>query len=386
MKKIGIVSMYHNSRNYGGLLQAFALCHYLNRFEDFSAVQIDLPQRDQDDTKKRSLIQRVTYYVKRLPSWLKERFFNYVFKVLRNNNYTSVKDINCKMDAFREESIPHVNVVNSSSKMEEYNDFFDVFICGSDQIWNPYAFRTEYFLEFVNAEKVKIAYSVSVARDDLNQDEEKRIAEHAVQLDAISVREESTCRMLGKNNIPNVQITLDPTFLLSKEEWCEYTNKPPIDVPYLFYYVLENDYRKFKWAKNMAKGKGYELVAIPYVTGCASGIDILQSYHPAYANTPFEFISLIQHAELVITDSFHATVFSIIFNKQFLNLECKKTKTLYPRVEKLLNVFCCEDHYIKSISQLKKWSLSDIDYSLHMDKFIRMIEESKEFLAKHIRR
>ena len=373
-KRIGIVSMYHNSRNYGGLLQAYALCEFLNSC-GYDAKQIDLPsiQTTRSNLFKK-LISSPIYYLKKTPIWLVENIGKVLVNIFNKDIIKANEIRNKKIDLFRIKQIPHMDFSN------DINQEFDAFVCGSDQIWNPYAFRSEYFLEFADKEKIRFSYAASIAKSDLPDADLQKIKPLIEKLDKVSVREKNSLKLLERINIENAVSVLDPTMLLDAEVWKEKAIKPDIEKQYLFYYVLEKDNKKRKLAKILAKRMNLEFVEIPMVDGKISFGDLFVKSYACATVDPFGFIGLILDARFVITDSFHATVFSVLFRKDFYALECKKTETLYPRIEALLKVFGIEKNYAKNnfLSLLKQTEFKT-EY-LQNDEFLNIRQQSREFL------
>ena len=370
--------MYHGSRNYGGLLQAYALCEFLNIY-GFCAKQIDLPAISTVASNPlRKLVSSPWHYLKKLPCWAYEKLQELLIKVLNRSVLLDNIERNEKIDSFRTHQIPHVDFSDS------INDEFDVFICGSDQIWNPYAFRKEYFLEFAQKNKKRFAYAASIAKKDLPQESLEKMKPLIDNLDYVSVREISALNLLRRIEITDAIQVLDPTMLLDEETWKEKAIKPNIKQPYLFYYVLEDDKKKKRLAKKIAEKYKLELIEIPMADNRIKSELLSVKSNKQTCVDPFGFLGLIHNAQMVITDSFHATVFAILFKKCFYALECKVTDTLYPRIEQLLKIFDIEKNYIKNdeIDHLDLNSLST-EYSRE-NSFHSVRHESRAYLINSI--
>lgn len=384
MDRVGIVSMYHGSRNYGGLLQAFALCDFLNK-NGYNAEQIDLPPVSIDNNK-RNLCNRYDFKTIVIKSY--NKIYYYALSVLIDIFQPEMKKENIRknqlLDEFRKDQIPHICLTDTLDKMNLYNDVFDFFICGSDQIWNPYAYRDEFFLKFVNANKLKIAYAASIARKSITAEEGKKLKEGVKNINVISVREFNSKNILNSLGIVGVDVVLDPTLLLDANRWDALTEKVNINKPYLFYYMLEGDINDFFAVKRIAQLLKLEIVAIPGISKNGMLTDLVGSYKPKFANSPFEFISLIKYADVVITDSFHASVFSFVFQKEVFFVECKSTDTLFPRIEILIDTFHCQDHYMKGINQNLILNASKIHFQRYLSDFEHLKLKSREFLLGNL--
>lgn len=200
----------------------------------------------------------------------------------------------------------------------------DLFITGSDQIWNPYCggFNPMMFLEFVKNKKC-VAYSSSIARPKFPKEVEQRAKRDLEKFQHIAVREKSSVEMLNKLLCRNdVKLVVDPTFLLSREEWELFGNHAKIefDLPkkYIFCYFVGGRYDDYiSMVDDVKKKTGIENVITIDCKGCNInyGNDILYK-----DGGPYEWVYLLYHSSFVCMDSFHATVFSLKFHKDFAHI------------------------------------------------------------------
>lgn len=173
-------------------------------------------------------------------------------------------------------------------------------------------------MDFVNPPVKSIVYAASIGKTQLTKRQIKTYAAFMTSLDAISVRERSARELLA-NCVENtlIELVLDPTLILEKGKWfdiAEEGRKYPH--PYIFCYFLENNEQKRDAALKFAEDVGCTLVSVPYLHGEFNQLDrdlgdISQEIGPA------QFLNYIMNAEYVLTDSFHASVFSILFDKNF---------------------------------------------------------------------
>ena len=300
-QKIGIIT-FHRSYNYGSALQAYALQKYLIAkgtdvtiidyimIDNFSQYKLFHPQYYCNNI--RMLASDVLYF---FPNFKRKTAFE---KFVKDNfNLTEKRYYKCK-------------------DMEELNQLFDVFICGSDQIWNfncTKGLEPAYFLGFVNRHKIKIAYAPSLAHTTFDANFDKDLKEYLKDFKAISVREKSTKEIIEKVSPIAVEIVLDPTLLLEKDEYKKITIVPSKKISdYIFVYILEINSKVIKYAENLARDKN---LSIAYIS--RKKIDFRVRSLNFYGCSPNEFLGLILKATYVVTNSFHATVFSVIFQKCF---------------------------------------------------------------------
>lgn len=263
---------------------------------------------------------------------------------------------------------------------EELNSIanrYDIYISGSDQIWSnripelarsPEDFTGVYFFDFVKNTKPRIAYASSVGEITYNElIGKKRLLE---KYSHISTREKYGVDLLKKVVDKNIDLVLDPTFLLNKSEWEEIINKKRlIKEPYIFLYTLKGFKHGTKWGKALGKfsrDSGLKVVAVsPFFP------IIGRNVHNVMDAGPLDFLNLIANAELVFTDSFHGTAFSINLNKPFYSYIGKNSGD--NRKKGVLIQFGLESRSLERIEDILKIS----DYKLNYDNMLPRIDENR---------
>ena len=294
--KIGIVTIT-DLTNYGNRLQNYAMYHMLIR--DFQCKAVSLTtnkgKRFCNGNYKAWLKERIAGLSCRFPTWAEKRFGN---QITRWENFRKWNKL-----------IPS-KTYYGCSKIPETVKKFDYFVAGSDQIWN-YNFSEkqfdDYFLKFTKTSK-KLAVSASFGVDELPNEWKPLYKSSLQDFSRISVREEAG-RMIVKDLIGiDVPVLIDPTMMLSREEWLKVSKKPRVDCskPYILKYYLGDEAEEEK-IDNWAKQNGYVVYEL-----------LNEKIPELYSAGPGEFISLISKAALVCSDSFHCIVFSIIFERPFL--------------------------------------------------------------------
>ena len=210
---------------------------------------------------------------------------------------------------------------------KQYNDVIndaDLFITGSDQIWNPYCggYNPMMFLEFAGNSK-RVAYSSSISQPEIPIEIKERMKNALSKFTHIAVREQSSVELLNQLlNRNDVKLVVDPTYLLSTAEWEEFGEKAVLEFPlpekYIFCYFV-GDKRKKVYEEMVQQVKKY--------TGINEVIT-LECYNRKYAYGngrlykdagPYEWVNLLRHASYICMDSFHATVFALKFQKEFVH-------------------------------------------------------------------
>ena len=382
--KVGIITMYHKSRNYGGLLQAFALCTYLNKFEKVKAEQICYNSkssysangslkrfRDSSFNEKFSKVRRL------LVSTTNRLLTNVLIK-----NKINLRDRS--VSAFRER-IPHSEDVYDSISINRTNSIYDVFVTGSDRVWNPMSIGSPYYLSFVDG-KTKIAYAASLAANSLNEEQRRQFKEVLSDYSLVSVREKETVDILGKITDNKVYWTVDPTFLLDKEEWQAVATDRKVEGDYIFCYFLGRDAINRKVVTKFARKRNLKIVTIPYANNIFSTVDAFFGDVKVFDASPEDFIGLISKAKFVFTDSFHATVFSTIFEREVFTFVRSEMHESGTRIKSLTDLLGTESHYVRR----DKLSLSYIDdtdpinYDDVNKRLNMQIEKSKGLLFRVI--
>lgn len=193
----------------------------------------------------------------------------------------------------------------------------DVYITGSDQVWNSkhnQGFNKRYFWDGVSKAAKKIAYASSFGVESLPEDEYPIVKALLKSYHAISVRESSAKAIVESMGL-NAEHVLDPIFMLDRDQWQAFMSPRLVEEPYLLMYVPYNIVDKtalYQLARTISKAKGLKVVTFSWDYGKEYLADITMRF----AN-PGDFLSLMYHADYVITNSFHGTAFSINLNKQF---------------------------------------------------------------------
>ena len=348
---VGIISLYYKNYNYGGLLQSYAMVRALKNI-GYNAVQISY---DRYSEPKKSFnkdeINSHSNLMDFINKYLIVKGPNYLFRVTHPSDVDySLRSINLRNKILSEfeKSIPHSRIY-SHLDIGQANDEFDYFICGSDQIWNPSYLRDAYFLDFVSEEKKKIAYAASIGRSHLSSSEYEYINKKTRGFSAISVREASAFALLKSNGCRNMQVVLDPTLLLSLEEWETLEKTFPISKDYVFAYYLDDSVKQRKLVQDFAKKRNLILVTFPNLLGKYRKEDYKFGDVQVYDATPGQFLYLIKNASFVFTDSFHVCMFSILYKKNFIVFERgnKVNKNdMNSRVRSLLEIFGLEEQFV----------------------------------------
>lgn len=372
MKKVGVTTL-SNSTNYGGILQAVALSTVLKKM-NYEPTFI------KHQKMMEAWISPVSYVKNRVRLYgcagfkTKLRIAAGFMKTILQN--IQVPNRMRKIESFQKFIHENLKVTDYYESLEELNkncSDYDFYITGSDQVWNnaftKNEFDTAYFLKFVN-EKPKYSYAAS-AGGKKSDEYVKSLVELTKDFKGISVREKSLEEHMKKMGCEKVMTVLDPTLLLSKEDWIGMEKKPQRGIPekYILVYYLEKDASRDEIIKTAAKKLGLPVVNI-FPNGKKAEYESIDDYIAG----PGEFIYYFHNAEYVITNSFHATVFSLIFGKKFLATARDGQES---RIEDLLNTVKMKERLVKSE---KQWEVLLEDVNDTADIFEAGRAESLEFL------
>ena len=371
--KVGIITMFHNSTNYGGILQSYALVKILE-LSGIDAEQISYDMFSASNIKGR--LKHVLYPYYRL---LKEHaYIRLRFKI--HNREKIIKDASRKL-------VKHTEIVYTERTIPQCVGKYDAFITGSDQVWRGK--WPAYFLTFVPSTIPKIAYAASTGKTILTGDEIQLISNMVGDFKAISVREGDTARQLeGRVSGIEVKQVLDPTLLLDCKYWEKITSERCISNAYIFCYFLGPDVKMRKLALNYAAKHYLKIVTIPHMQGRIEKNDLSFGDVQLFDATPQVFLSCIKYAEKVFTDSFHASVFSQIYGTQYYVFGRAEEKEMNNRIITLTEIFGTRNHFIDEIEKYKVDyidGLSDINLKVVNALYERMKNESIRFLLDSLK-
>lgn len=193
----------------------------------------------------------------------------------------------------------------------------DVYVTGSDQTWNSAwngGILPELFLNFVPDNVKKIAYAASMGKGELDENEKEETRLLLERYNAISVRESTAVKICNGLGIKNVVQVLDPTLQMTRDYWMQYARKPK-ELGYVLIYQLNTNPQFDHYAQEFARRKGLKLLRF-----CTRYDQMVKCGKALVIPEVTEFISYVAHADCVITDSFHATAFSINLNTPFISI------------------------------------------------------------------
>lgn len=375
MKKVGLVTYYGN--NYGGVLQAYALQQMVsaNGF-DCELISNEFLNRKSVYKKMKGKMANITSAFKNPSKYLAKRRTYHQYAV---QNASKAK----KFEMFRSENL-RIHKTGYSS----YCDYlknplgYDIYMCGSDQIWNPnlYCDNGFYFAGFAPENALKISYASSVGVSSVNKKQAAFMAPLLNSFDVISTREQKGAEIINNISKKKATVVLDPTLLLDAVEWTKVATPCFINEPYIFCYLFGEREYVAEIKKKVTEMSGLKVVCIPFVPR-----ELNSSDEKIFDAGPAEFISLIQNASLVITDSFHATAFSINLKTPFISLcrfDKSDKKSMNDRLVTILNLVGLRDRLVDADDAISADFLYDVDFVKAHDLLEKKRQTDRQFLVE----
>ncbi len=354
----------HNVYNYGATLQEYALLKYLEK-QGYETKTINY--------RPDYLSGHFNFFSVDNPKFKKNIFYKWVYIILKFPFKLRLYPKKIAFDRFSKKYIKETDKVYFDN-----NDLInnppnaDVFITGSDQVWNTF-FRNgkdpSFYLNFVPDNKLKISYAPSFAIDALDNSIKDFVKQGVLNLDCVSVRELSGQKILENLGIES-ELVLDPVFLLSNKDW-EKISAEKMHDNYIFIYDFDNNPLIKELAQTLKKRHGWQIISI------SEGIHYADKNY--YLKGPEVFLSLIKHANIVLSTSFHALAFSLIFNKNFYIFNRKEK--INTRMRDLLLLLDLTNRLI--IDRIVILNL-EMDYIPINTKLENLIDKSKTFLLKSL--
>ncbi|NRT13276.1 polysaccharide pyruvyl transferase family protein [Flavobacterium sp. 14A] len=353
MKLAILTQPLHN--NYGGLLQAFALQKVLKKEFGFETETLDIGY---DHSKQAQLKTKVKTVVKK---YLLGRKVVSHFKPSDEQKLI----IGRHMDAFKNKYIKTSSIKYSKANLNELKKLkFDACIVGSDQVWRPlYSPNiTTYFLDFLKDNSVvkKISYAASFGVD-YNEFDSTVLKECSLLLkkfDAVSVREEGAVSLCQDKFGVKAHLVLDPTLLLDVEDYRNLFDKTLEAKKQIMFYVLDPEFANREIEKKISEYFKLPVFKIMPVSPTEKNItDIQQCVYPPVEDWIEGFLT----SEFIITDSFHGTIFSILFNKQFVTIGNESRGMA--RFTSVLKMFNLEDRLVTNLDSLENLVKNKIDFA-----------------------
>lgn len=359
MKKAVISTFNDSLNNYGAVFQSFALGCFLKELgcEPYNVTIINrgkskivgIKQVDVIKNKIKELIKNLVFLPKIFQlKTRKQKFKSFISETQNQIVFKTEKDLN--------DDAPQA----------------DIYISGSDQVWNAYTFYEDFFLGYAPDNSVKISYAASMGKEGVPEYNEQRFKKFIARFDAISVREDTMVDILTPYTDKEIIQNVDPVFLVSKDRWMS-LEKPYKNLRYKDYilvYAIAWTAKLNDELKRLKNASGLKVVSINIgnmKNVCADQI--------VFDASPNEFLYLLHHSKMVVTTSFHGTALSIIYNKQFSTFVGVKNPS---RIASLLR------HFDLTNRQNMELINEDIDYDTVNKQIKTDRKQARNYLSEFI--
>ena len=366
--RTGLIT-FHFAHHYGAQLQAYATMRAIQELgHDCQVIDFRLPHTTQSSAlfqkpnSVRALASNVHTALHYGPMKRRyDRFEAFVAEqmALSPRRYTSVEELRRDPPAY------------------------DVYVAGSDQIWNPYIYADKQFepaflLDFVR-EGRKIAYAPSLGVSSLPQPYDGQLRDYLASFAALSARESRGKELLENITGKEVQLVLDPTLLLTGEQWGELAAEPDRKEPYILCYFISDPGEVGQRARELHERTGWPIVQLAGIRRALPGAETV-----VFDAGPREFLGLFRNAACVCTNSFHGSVFSMQFDRPFFTAMSPKEKAepAYSRIYSLLSRLGCADRIVGMPDTAA--ADAEMDYGAIHQKLAEARAESAGYLRRAI--
>lgn len=364
-KKLALVTCYFQP-NYGSQLQAYATQLLFDKMNvPNETICIDGLRKEINKAKYRYFLSRIWDI-----NTVKDKFATlkkvWAMKTKGEDFKANMAERRRMFDDFAKTMFHISRVYHSKEELGKAAHGYSAFVVGSDQLWLPSNIEADYYtLNFVPEDVPKIALATSFGISHLPKRQARKAERFLKRLDYCSVREQSGQRIVKELTGKDVPVVCDPTILFTAEEWAEVTSPERfISEPYLFCYFLGNNPEQRGFVRRFRQATGCKIVQLQHCDEYIANDVGFPDYAP-YNVGPAEFIRLIRDAEYVFTDSFHASVFSLLHRKNFFTFRRYDNDSVVStngRLYSLLSLVGQEDRLLKGNEDVRSCMERSVNY------------------------
>ena len=343
MKKVALVT-FHTPLSIGAQLQAFALQEAI-RTNGYDCQILNYTPRTLN-TKSRLTLSRRIY----------AEISNFFFS-------QKIKNLHARFKEWKSKRLRCTAMIPTFSHLKEKAELYDIFVCGSDQIWrNPSL--GYYFLDFVPDSASRIAYAPSLGNINFDEKSKETIKEYLNRFDFLSVRETDGAQFASNIAGRDVPQVLDPTLLWTMQFWREFAKDVGKKLPkkYLLVFSIQDTIACLRAAKTISSRLGISLIFIDSAQRLI--------WHPFLNNFfnigPAEFLTLVDRAEFIVTSSFHGTAFAVNFGKRFLTICRKDLENVNSRIVTLADTLNMSDRLISPNEAIRNSVFEELRPETHI--------------------
>ena len=374
MKKVAVV-VCPNIRNFGSVLQSYATQKAVTRLGyDNEYIKYVKTKK----TAYKYLIQLL------IPSIMAERFSVLKRKVFQRKNKTMIDRRNKAFDAFVDKYMVASPKYVGYDELKKAAGKYSMAVLGSDQVWNPINSGSDFYtLNWLRKGTKRVAYAPSFGVSEVPTLLKRSYVQFLKKFDHISVREKRGQKIVKQLTGRQVPVVCDPTLLFKAEDWDEIMpEKPVAEGKYIFCYLLGNRNEPRKCVLKLAKKTGLPIVMMPFF-GEISEYDYKLNAKFVDNPDPSHFVNAIKNAEYVCTDSYHGTVFSILYRKKLLVFRrhsADSSKNTFSRLESLLSIAGMKDRVVEDVWE-DRFLDATTDYNKVHENIDKLRKKSWDYLS-----
>lgn len=372
--KIGIITFWDTKDNYGQLLQCYALQTFLRKMGHEAFL---IRYKSKPVTKPQFQWRKILNYIIKFPTYI-SLFFditNRSIKIKKYGRYVNENNIR-NFESFRAKHIIATEKIYSEQELYNIPPKADAYICGSDQIWGG---DPIYYLPFAPTSSKKIAYAPSFGGvRQMDSKYELKIKKYLSSFCFVGVREQSGVELCHQIGIEKAVKVVDPTMLLPLDDYNKIRKKASFTKPYIFLYLLGNPISySVSLIYKFAKKHNFNVI---YVASQGR----LDSYKKAFPEIG-EWIDYLANADFIVTNSFHCTVFSLLYGKKFATIPLTKGfKRMNVRIDDLLTESRLTSTILQHGNTLDKIYHTNFDFSHFEEYRKREIQKTYNYLYKSL--
>ena len=387
MKPIGLVTCYFH-HNYGSMLQAYATEMIMQQMKlPFQTIACKAPIQYMEENKLLYIAKKllIADWKMKLGKMKKEKY-------KRKFPDTFGKNSDIRDACFEKFAQTHFHVspyCKNRAELTAMAGNYSAFIVGSDQLWRTDSVEHGYYtLEWVPDHIRKIAYSTSIGVKEVPWFQVEKNKRFMNRFQFMALREQSACDLVYKLTGRKVQVVLDPTLLFTGEEWMHIQEENPLTSgKYIFCYLLGNNPDQRTLIKKLQKETGLKIVAFQHLDEYIPSDEGFADEAP-YNVGPAEFLNYIRNAKYICTDSFHCSVFSILYKKKFFTFsrfsETAKQST-NTRIDNLLNLTGLSVRRVNSQMTVDQLLNLPNDFAGVDEKLSKFRESSMKYLTNALK-
>ena len=342
MGNLGLVCV--TNHNYGSILQTFALQTIVNNL----GVETEIVRYNESKFSKIRRLRNKEYMRTRFKVIEKKITLTFLYRKYSH----LLQERNIAFSKFISTNLKFSDVLFSLSELNRKAYNYDIVLLGSDQVWHPMNLYMNFFtLNFVPDKIIKAAYAPSFGVSKIPKSYKESYRKYINRIQYLSCREAAGVDIIYDLTGKKPPMVCDPTMLLSKEDWLQVLpGKTKYPFKYIFCYFIGDNPEQRELVLKLKETTGYKIITLLHIDEYISSDSNYGDYTP-FDVDPLDFLELIKNAEYIMTDSFHASVFSILFHKAFFTFnrfENIKEKSTNSRIDSLLGVLDLTERRVSS--------------------------------------